>query len=142
MGKKSAEIATLLRVQGWNVDEQRRMLGQMMAREDALLADRRRLDEELLNEQKVAAANPTVAGHAYAGYAFNHKERVAVMERVIDALRAEIEQQRERLAEAYRELKVLEEVQANWKKKEDAEAARIEQAMMDEIAQNNHRLKV
>ncbi len=54
-------------------------------------------------------------------------------------MRAEIEQQREALAEAYRELKVLEEVKKNWLKAEQAEEARREQIDLDEIAQNLHR---
>jgi flagellar export protein FliJ len=134
-GKKSAEIATLIRVQSWSVDEERRMLGQMQDREAALLEDRDRMDKELLNEQAVAAANPTLAGHSYAAYAFNYRERRANLEAVIAAVRVEIEQQRERLANAYKELKVLEEVQDNWLGKERIEAARIEQIALDEIAQ-------
>ena len=136
MGKKSAEIATLIRVQGWSVDEERRMLGQMLGREQALLDDRERMDKELLAEQAVAAAQPVLAGHAYAAYALNHRERRANLETVLAALRVEIEQQRDKLAVAFRELKVLEEVQENWRIKERAEEARLEQVALDEIAQN------
>jgi flagellar FliJ protein len=136
MGKKSAEIATLIRVQSWSVDEERRMLGQMLGREQALIEDRERMDKELLAEQAVAASQPTLAGHAYAAYAVNYRDRRANLETVLTALRAEIEQQREKLAIAYRELKVLEEVRENWRIKERAEEARLEQVALDEIAQN------
>ena len=135
-GKKSAEIATLIRVQSWSVDEERRMLGQMQDREAALLEDRDRMDKELLAEQAVAAASPTMAGHSYAAYAWNYKQRRANLESVIAAVRVEIEQQRDRLADAYRELKVLEEVRENWLEKERIEEARLEQIALDEIAQN------
>jgi len=135
-GKKSAEIATLIRVQSWSVDEERRQLGQMQGREDSLIEDRARMDRELLAEQAVAAAQPTLAGHSYAAFAFNHKQRRANLETVLAALRVEIEQQREKLAEAYRELKVLEEVRDNWLEKERLEEARLEQTALDEIAQN------
>ena len=112
------------------------MLGQMLGREQALLDDRDRMDKELLAEQAVAAAQPVLAGHAYAAYALNHRERRANLETVLAALRVEIEQQRDKLAVAFRELKVLEEVQENWRIKERAEEARLEQVALDEIAQN------
>jgi flagellar export protein FliJ len=136
MAKKSSEIATLLRVQSWTVDEQRRMLGQMVAREEALLQDRAEMGRQLLREQQVAAGDPTLAGHAYAAYAENYRVRRTSLDGLIAALAVEIEQQRDRLADAYRELKVLEEVRNAWRKAERAEAARIEQNDMDEIAQN------
>jgi flagellar export protein FliJ len=139
MAKKSAEIATLLRVQSWTVDEHRRMLGQMLGREESLIEDGRRMDRELVAEQQVAAAHPTLAGHSYAAFAFNYRDRRANLANVLALVRVEIEQQRERLADAYRDLKVLEEVRNNWRKAEQAEQARIDQAAMDEVAQNLHR---
>ena len=139
MAKKSQEIRTLLRVQSWTVDEQRRMLGQLEGREDSLIEDRARLDRQLLHEQQVAAADPAMAGQAYVAYARNNRTRRANIDTVLTDLRIEIERQREVLAGAYRELKVLEEVQKNWLKAEREEAARREQIDLDEIAQNLHR---
>ena len=136
MAKKSSEIAPLLRVQSWAVDEQRRQLGQVLGREEALLEDRRGLESELLREQQVASSAPTLAGHAYAAYAAHYRDRRQQLELVIDAVRAEILQQRDRLAAAYRELKVLEEVRNNWRKSEAETRARRDQNDMDEIAQN------
>jgi flagellar export protein FliJ len=141
MARKSAEIATLLRVQSWTVDEHRRMLGQMLGREEGLIEDGLRMDRELLLEQQVAAEAPTLAGHSYAAFAFNYRDRRANLEKLLALLRVEIEQQRDRLADAYRELKLLEEVRNNWRKAEQAERARIDQATMDEIAQNLYRLQ-
>ena len=139
MKRKSEEIDTLLRVQGWAVDEQRRILGQMLGREQSLMDDRRRLDDELEREKQFATENPTGAGHGFAAYVERYGIRVADLEVLLDALRAEIEVQRERLAQDYREQKVLSEVQKNWRRKEAEERARIEQAELDEIAQNMFR---
>lgn len=135
-GKKSQEIKTLLRVQGWAVDEQRRMLNQLLDREQQLIADGDLMDKQLLIEQQVAAADPAMAGHAYVAYAKAHRIKRDNLNTVLTALRVEIEQQRDVLAEAYKELKVLEQVQKNWVKAEKAEEARIEQINLDEIAQN------
>jgi flagellar export protein FliJ len=135
-GKKSQEIKTLLRVQGWTVDEQRRMLNQLLDREQQLVADGERMDKQLLIEQQVAAADPAMAGHAYVAYAKAYRVRRDNLNTVLAALRVEIEQQRDVLAEAYKELKVLEQVQKSWIKAEKAEEARLEQVSLDEIAQN------
>lgn len=139
MAKKSQEIKTLIRVQSWSVDEQRRMLNQLLDREQVIIEDGHRMDRQLIAEQQVAAADPAMAGYAYVAYAKNHGVKRQNLNTLLTALRVEIEQQREALAEAYRELKVLEEVKKNWLKAEQAEEARREQIDLDEIAQNLHR---
>jgi hypothetical protein len=114
MSKKTEEIKTLIRVQSWTVDEQRRVLSQLQGREEALMEDCERLDRQLLHEQQVAAADPALAGQAYVAYAKNNRVQFANLKTVLTALRVEIEQQREVLAESYRELKTLEEVEKKW----------------------------
>jgi flagellar export protein FliJ len=138
-GKKSQEIKTLLRVQSWSVDEQRRILNALLDREQALIADGERMDQQLLQEQQVASTDPTMAGHAYVAYAKAHRVRRDNVDTVLAALRVEIEQQRDMLAEAYKELKVLEQVRKNWLEAERKEEARIEQIDLDEIAQTLYR---
>jgi len=139
VAKKSQEIKTLIRVQSWSVDEQRRMLNQLLDREQTIIEDGHRMDRQLIAEQQVAAADPAMAGFAYVAYAKNHRTKRDNLNTLLTALRVEIEQQRDALAEAYRELKVLEEVKKNWFKAEQAEEARREQIDLDEIAQNLHR---
>ena len=139
MADKIANIATLVRLQGWTVDEHRRELGIMLVREGDLIAEGEAMDRQLRYEQKVAAEDPTYAGHAYAAFAENHRQRRAQWEAVLAALRAEIDAARDRLADAYRELKVLEEVQEEWLIRRSVAEARVEQAEFDEIAQNQYR---
>jgi len=139
MTKKSEEIKTLIRVQSWTVDEQRRILNQLLDREHVLIEDGHRMDRQLIAEQQVAAADPRMAGFAYVAFARAHRIKRENINVTLTALRVEIDRQRDAVAEAYRELKVLEEVQKNWKKAEQIEAARLEQIDLDEIAQNLHR---
>jgi len=139
MTKKSEEIKTLIRVQSWTVDEQRRILNQLLDREHVLIEDGHRMDRQLIAEQQVAAADPSMAGYSYVAFARAHGIKRENINVTLAALRAEIDRQRDAVAEAYRELKVLEEVQKNWKKAEQIEAARLEQIDLDEIAQNLHR---
>jgi len=139
VAKKSQEIKTLIRVQSWSVDEQRRMLNHLLDREQNIIQDGERMDRQLLVEQQVAAADPAMAGYAYVAFARAHGVRRENMRTLLTALRVEIDKQRDALAEAYRELKVLEEVRENWLKAEKVEEARLEQIDLDEIAQNLHR---
>src|SRR5579863_1813023 len=127
MSKKSEEIKTLIRVQSWTVDEQRRILNQLLDREHVLIEDGHRLDRQLIAEQQVAAADPRMAGFAYVAYAKAHRIKRDNINVTLAAVRAEIEKQRDAVAEAYRELKVLEEVQKNWLEAERLEEARREQ---------------
>lgn len=132
MAKK---IKTLIRLNKWTVDERRRELGVLLAREDQLRAGLAGLEDELLHEQKIAAEDPTLAGFGYGGYAQHYLHRKAQFLSLLAAVAREIEAAQERLAEAYRELKTVEEVEKNRAKRELEEANRKEQKMLDEIAQ-------
>ncbi|TAN52545.1 MAG: hypothetical protein EPN26_07855, partial [Rhodospirillales bacterium] len=92
------------------------------------------LEQELLDEQKLAAEDPTLAGFGYGGYAQRYLERKANLLRLLAAMAKEILAAQERLAAAYRELKTYEQVEKNRAKKELEEANRKEQKVLDEIA--------
>jgi flagellar FliJ protein len=131
MAKK---LKTLIRLHKWTVDERRRELGILLAREDEVQALLTGLEQELLEEQKTAAEDPTLAGFSYGGYAQRYLEMKGNLVRLLDAIGREILAAQERLAAAYRELKTYEEVEKNRAKKELAEANLKEQKMLDEIA--------
>jgi flagellar export protein FliJ len=135
MAKK---LKTLIRLNKWTVDERRRELGQILAREEELKAQLAALEQELLNEQKTAAEDPTLAGFGYGGYAQRYLEHKAQLLRLLHIVAKEILAAQDRLAEAYRELKTVEEVEKNRAKKELAEANLKEQKMLDEMASTRH----
>ena len=95
----------------------------------------------MIREQQVAAADPTNAGFTYAAFAEDHRRRRERLARLKAELAVEIDAARDRLADAYRQLKVLEEVQKERRRQERAEEARREQAAFDEIAQTQHRMR-
>lgn len=135
MAKK---LKTLIRLGKWTVDERRRELGVVLAREDELKAKLAALEQELLDEQRTAAEDPTLAGFGYGGYAQRYMQRKAELLRLLALVAKEILAAQERLAEAYRELKTLEEVEKNRAKKELEEANRKQQKELDEIASTRH----
>ena len=135
MAKK---LKTLIRLHKWTVDERRRELGILLAREDELQAILTGLEQELLAEQKTAAEDPTLAGFSYGGYAQRYLEMKGNLLRLLGAVGREILAAQERLAAAYRELKTYEEVEKNRARKELVEANRKEQRTLDEIAGMRH----
>ena len=139
MTRKASDLDSLLRLRTWTVDECRRELGILMAREEELILLGEELDRQLLREQAVAAADPMAAGMIYIAFAQHHRRRREELVRTLAALRQEIAEARERLNEAYREQKVLEEVQKQRRRKEQEEEARREQAVFDEIGQTQFR---
>lgn len=139
--KKAADLDQLLRLHGWTVDERRRELGVFLAREADLIAAAEALVREMISEQAIAAADPANAGSAFAPFAEYHKIRRELVAAQLAEVRAEIEAARDRLADAYRELKIFEEVQKARVVIEDKEEARLEQFEQDEIALNQHRRK-
>lgn len=134
-----ADLAPLLRLGRWQVDEQRRQLGALLTREDALVEERAALDAELVEQQAAAAGDSMGAGLTFAGYLAAHGERCAALDRAVAALRAEIEAAREQLAEAYRQVKTYELVVAAREKRAAEERARKEQIVLDDIGQTLHR---
>ncbi|MTJ80962.1 MAG: hypothetical protein F8N37_08095 [Telmatospirillum sp.] len=139
MQRKAKDLESLLRLHNWTVDERRRELGVLLAREEDMILSGEEMDRQLIREQQTAAADPAGAGFIYSAYAKGYLVRREQLERALDALRGEILQARDRLADAYRQLKVFEEVQKGRQRQEDIEEGRKEQALFDEIAQTQYR---
>lgn len=140
--KRAKDLDSLLRLHGWLVDEKRRDLGVLLARESELIAFGDSLDRQLLEEQAAATANPTTAGYLYAAYAQNNRLRKQQMLKVLAGIRQQITEAQDALAEAYRQLKVYEEVRKNRAEQERIEATRKEQADFDEIGANQFRRRM
>lgn len=139
MSRKAKDLESLLRLHSWTVDERRRELGVLLAREEELIRFGQQLDLQLIREKKVATEDPTSAGYAYGAFVQYHRLRREQLERTLAALRSEIEQARDQLADAYRQLKVYEEVQKKRAEQERQEEARKEQIVFDEIGETQFR---
>jgi flagellar FliJ protein len=131
-------LKSLIRLHSWTVDERRRELGAFLAREEQLRGERRRIDEELANEKKIAT-DDVMAAFSFAGYIQGYITKREMLDRAIEAAVREIEAAQERLAEAYRQLKTFEITQANRDKREKAEQNRLDQIVLDEVGATLHR---
>ncbi len=132
------DLANIIRVHEWRVDEKRRKLGDLLRLLSDLEAQAQRLEAELGREQKIAAASPNEAAYAYGGYALKVIERRETLAQSVSKAEREISEARESLREAYRELKKFEVVQENRERVQAQELARRETATLDEIGMQTH----
>ena len=133
------QIAQLIRLRTWELDEKRRDLSAILAEIAGYRQKLSDLEDELSQEQKVAAAAPVVAGFNYGAYAeevINRRRRIK--EDIIEAEgRADLAN--EEVSECFRELKKAERTMEIRDQRETERLARLDQAEMDELARNMHR---
>ena len=134
---KNTDLSTLIRLRRWGVDERRRDLALLYSQASEIDARAEALVGELGREQQ-AAAGETDFGFTYSAYG----RRVIERRNQMAEEKAEIEDQitaaQERVAEAYRDLKSLEQVQDNRARAAEEELKRTEQAGLNEIASRRH----
>lgn len=135
------DFKALIKINDWQVDERRRMLADQL-RQQAALQDRlAALEQEILQEQEYANAMPTEAGLTYAAYAEVATERRENLKKAIIIQAQGVEAARERLREAYLELKKYEVAEERREAEVKAEFAKQEQAELDELGIVNHQRK-
>ena len=129
----------LIRLHQWVVDEKRRKLGELLKMLAELEDQTRRLEEEVIEEQKAAAKEPETAGFLYGNYARQVIERRARLAQSIASMESQIAAAREELNESYRELKKFQVAQEVRDRRVALETARREQNVLDEIGLVMHR---
>jgi len=134
-------LDTLIRLNEWSVDERRRELGQVLRALAELEDGLERLRQEVVREQNAAAASPEEAGFFYGNYARAAIGRRGTLDDGIRRMEAQVAAARERLNDAYRELKKFEVAQKIRDEREARELARREQGVLDEIGLTLFRLK-
>lgn len=126
-------LKNLIRLNDWQVEEKQRALGELLTAVAALETKRRQLEEEMVRERKAAAEAPGEIGIYYGNFAKAALTRRRALEKAIAEGEAEVAAARDRLREAYRELKKYEVAQAHRDAREAAERDHREQLFLDEI---------
>ena len=134
-------LNTVIRLNEWTVDERRRELGEVLRALAALEDGLERLRQELIKEQNAVMASPGEAGFFYGNYAQAVIGRRQTLNDGIQRMEAQVAAARERLNEAYRELKKFEVAQKTRDERQARELARREQGILDEIGLTLFRLK-
>lgn len=128
-----ADLGGVIRLKRFQLDEKRRVLADLNALLSELLAERDRLDAQVLIEQ--AKAGETIEGQmAYGKYA---QAAIARRKRLVESIaqvESQIEAATDQVREAMGELKKFEITQAEREKRARAKVRRRESQAMDDIA--------
>ena len=127
------DLKNLIRLHEWQVDEKRLKLAGLLQFLDDLQDQARRLEEEVVAEQRIAAAEPGEAGFLYGKYAevvIQRRHRIAAS---IFQAEEQAAAAREELNQAYRDLKKYEAAEASRLEREQKEADRKDQNILDEV---------
>lgn len=127
--------AALIRYNEWQVDEKRKVLAELFAAAEELERQEERLTVTTSVEQ-VEATTSEVGAYSYGGFAQGVIERRYKIEQSRAWIEEQIESAQEELQLAYQELKKIQIMEERRKEKERKKLALLEQAELDEIAQN------
>lgn len=128
----------MIRLHKWQLDEKRRNMVDLEKMKEDLLQNLVDLQEELIAEQK-KVSEASVVNIGYAAYAQQvMARRVNIVNSMVE-IDVSIDNMKEQVAEAFKELKKYEVVEQRERERELTERNRRQQSEMDELAINMHR---
>ncbi|MGB8274482.1 MAG: flagellar FliJ family protein [Alphaproteobacteria bacterium] len=127
-------LPNLIRLNRWRLDEKRKKLAELERLFAQLSEQERKLEDEMKREQQVAARSDEAltAYGAYARGVIERREKLAHSKAEVDA---QIDRARGEEQEAFRELKRFEVAYETRQTAQRRLAARVEQAMLDDMGQ-------
>lgn len=128
-----ADLHGIIRLRKWEVDEKRRVLGQLLDREAQIVGALERLQREVEEEGRMASAHVREGGMAFGAYAQRSLQRRDMLLRALEEARKQVEQARDAMAEAFKDLKTLELTQEARDTAAREEQDHKEQLVLDEI---------
>ncbi len=128
----------MIRLHKWQLDEKRRNMVELEEMKAGLLQNLTNLQNELIAEQKKVSESPVV-NIGYAAYAQQVMvRRVNIVNSMLE-IDVSIEDMKDQVAEAFKELKKYEVVEQRERERERADLNRRQQIEQDELAINMHR---
>ena len=132
------QFEKLLQLREFELDERRRESGKILSEVNFLQDEITRLHEELKSEQKIAAES-LEARFLYNEFASTVIRKREWLMAAIKSKEEEYERAREKVTEAYREMRKAEIIRDDLMEKTKKHEQALEQVELDEIAQNIHR---
>ena len=128
----------MIRLSKWQLDDKRRNLADLEKMKAVFLQNLTDLQNELIREQKKVSESPVV-DISYAAYAQQVMVRRLNIVNSMVEIDVSIEDVKDQVAEAFKEVKKYEVVEQRQRDRERADRNRREQGDMDELALNMHR---
>ena len=129
----------IIRLHKWQVDEKRRQIIELEVMKEALEKKLEKLLSDLVNEQENLAKS-NVVDISYANYASSVMSRKENLEASITEIDVSIEEMKDELSDAFKELKKYEIVEQRALEREKEDQKKREQDRLDEISLNLHRI--
>lgn len=134
----SRSLTGIIRLHKWQVDEKRRQITELEVMKEGLVERLEKLLNDLASEQeKLAKSN--VVDINYANYASSVMSRRENLEASITEIDVSIENMKDELADAFKELKKYEIVEQRAIEREKEDQKRTEQDRLDEVSLNQYR---
>lgn len=123
-------LENLIRLRKWELDEARRILAEMLEERDEMIRQIEAIDQEILNQSKNSGLE--VFATSLGAYMEGARKQQELLYAEIVRKDEFIEEQQEKVAESFRELKTYEIALEHQEKKKAQKLAKYEQDMLDE----------
>ena len=128
-------LKTLNRIQKFHIDEQRKILNELLKQQDVLQEQLNQLKEAFEREKEFARTNSGVGD--FGAYVKRYMQQRENLEMQLSVLQAKIEHERDIMADMFKEQKTFEIVDERRAQRRQKEADDKEQKMLDEIGTNS-----
>lgn len=132
-------LSGIVRLHKWQLDEKRRQITELELMRDELVKKQEQLQANLIAEQKNLSKS-NIVDINYANYAASVMRRRQNLEVSINEVDVSIENMKDELAEAFKELKKYEIVEQRAIEREQLELKKREQDRLDELSLNMFRM--
>ena len=129
-------LQVLNRIQKFNIDEQRKILADLVNRQDVLQAQLEQLNQAFEQEKEFARSNSGMGD--FGAYVKRYMQQREKLESQIAALDAKIEQERDVMADMFKEQKTYEIVDRQRTERREKEDELKTQMALDEIGTNTY----
>ncbi len=136
---EKTDLHTLIRIRKWDVDEKQRSLAVLLRQEESVMDRQAALEAEIKREMAFTAEAPTEQRFTLSAYLKRCEGYREQLGAILQEIRRRVAEAQEELAEAFRQLKPIEETQKMRDAEDEKEANRLEQEDLDEIGLNLHR---
>ncbi|HCI47378.1 MAG TPA: hypothetical protein DFI00_08790 [Rhodospirillaceae bacterium] len=134
----ATDYKALIRIRQWDLDEQRRQLGQLNAAYTRIEQEIAKLQADYEREQAALAETDFIAAGTFGNYTEGMIKRRNSLQQALKSLDQQIAEKTEEVREAFQEVKKFELAQEELEAAEDARLQRLENIELDDIAVDAH----